>query len=65
MEVLKHGITFREKECPECAALLSYCKKDIKKILEKTDRHFGQNVYTERKYIKCPECGAKIYYTRV
>ena len=36
-------------------------KKDIKKTLEKTDRHFGQNVYTERKHIKCPECGEKIY----
>ena len=30
MEVIKHGNTYKEVECPGCRALLSYCKGDIK-----------------------------------
>ena len=33
MEVIKHGNTYKEKECPGCGALLSYCNADIKKVI--------------------------------
>ena len=60
MEVLRHGNTYKEVECKNCGALLSYCKSDIKEI-SKCEEVFGgdwHSVY--EKYLYCPECNSKI-----
>ena len=60
MEVIKHGNTYREKECPGCGALLSYCKVDIQHD-DVVREVFGGDWYSSHKqYILCPECKKKI-----
>lgn len=59
MKVLKHGNTYREKECPGCGALLSYCETDIKSNHYKDYDNFKDHWLT-MKYIKCPECNGQI-----
>ena len=50
MEVIKHGNTYKEIECPGCRALLSYCKGDIKtKFIE--DEVFGEWYSSSKKWI--------------
>lgn len=61
MEVLKHGNTYKEVECPKCGALLSYCKSDVKVDNKTRYAETGYNFYTatchiEKTYITCPEC---------
>ena len=61
MEVIKHGNTYKEKECPGCGALLSYGNADIITIEEK--EVFGECRWCNwhvRKYIICPECKKQI-----
>lgn len=60
MEVLKHGNTYKEKECPGCGALLSYCKTDIQHDNREGEVFGGDWHYSYRKYIICPECKKKI-----
>ena len=64
MEVLRHGNTYKEIECNECGALLSYCDRDIKKA-HISEYHFDtwHDVYT--KYVVCPECDAMIKLERL
>ena len=63
MEVIKHGNTYREAECPGCGALLSYYKADVK--YEKTEYYYlGWNC-TEKEYIRCPECKETILFKLV
>ena len=59
MEVLKHGNTYKEIECPKCGALLSYCKADVKEY-DRCDDYFGVWHSYYEKYIKCLECDNKI-----
>lgn len=59
MEVIKHGNTYKEVECPKCGALLSYCKSDIKKD-HRTDYYFGENHYIYKEYVTCIECRTMI-----
>lgn len=59
MEVIKHGNTYKEKECPGCGALLSYGKVDIKNDID-CEEYFGEIHCSNRKYIVCPECKKQI-----
>jgi hypothetical protein len=59
MEVLKHGNTYKEVECKNCCALLSYCKADIEHF-EQVDEIFGEWHSHYEESIKCPECNKKI-----
>lgn len=59
MEVIKHGNTYREVECKKCGALLSYCEVDIKNN-NRDDIFLGEEHYSRRKYIICPECKKEI-----
>ncbi len=60
MEVIKHGNTYKEIECPKCGAILSYCKADIK-----VDRYGNNCCFHDKQciteiYVICPECSRKI-----
>ena len=59
MQVIKHGNTYKEVECPKCGAVLSYCKADVKKH-DICDEYFGiwHSYYEES--IECLECNKKI-----
>lgn len=59
MEVIKHGNTYKEIECPRCGALLSYCKTDIKKD-NRIDYYFGEHHYIHKEYVTCIECKTMI-----
>lgn len=62
MEVIKHGNTYKEVECPGCGALLSYCKGDIKtKFIE--EEVFGEWHSSSKKWIICPECKNEIIFS--
>ena len=64
MEVLRHGNTYKETECSECGALLSYCGSDIKKgYINESLFNIWHNVYTE--YVICPECNIMIKLKRI
>lgn len=60
MEVLKHGNTYNEVECPECTALLSYYKGDIQHDVVVGEVFGGDWYSSHRKYIVCQECKKKI-----
>ena len=59
MEVIKHGNTYKEVECPKCGALLSYCKKDVKNY-DKCDEIFGEWHSHHKEYINCLDCDHEI-----
>ena len=66
MEVIRHGNTYREVKCKKCNALLSYGKSDINHY----DRYiyeniFGENHYSRKGYIICPECNNEIVLSSV
>lgn len=59
MNVLRHGNTYKEKECTKCGALLSYSSKDVKTKFDGSD--YGGEIHTfSRKWIVCPECNKEI-----
>lgn len=55
MKVLKSGNTYKEIECDNCGALLSYCRKDIKSA-GAWNEYNNERHWIERSYITCPEC---------
>ena len=59
MKVIRHGNTYKEVECKNCGALLSYCKEDTKRD-NRNEEYDGEWHYSYREYIKCPECEEKI-----
>lgn len=60
MEVVRHGHTYKEVECKNCNALLSYCESDIVKR-SKCEEVFGGDWYSvNEEYVTCPECNKKI-----
>lgn len=64
MEVIKHGNTYREKECQECGALLSYCLSEIIKESD-WDEYFGEWHGFYKEYIVCPECKKEIIFSYI
>ena len=55
MEVLRHGNTYKEIECPKCGALLSYCDRDIH-YFNSSIEYDGEIHFLEKLYVICPEC---------
>ena len=64
MNVLKHGNTYREIECKNCGALLSYC---LSEVIKKSnwDDSFGEWHGFYKEYIICPECKKEIVFSFV
>ena len=60
MEVLKHGNTYKEVECPKCGALLSYCKADIE---YRNENQLFCIIHKE--WITCPECNERIMLKQI
>lgn len=59
MQVIKHGNTYKEIECPQCNALLSYCNKDIEERYD-IGEYNGEMYHIFRTCIICPECRKQI-----
>ena len=59
MQVIKHGNTYKEIECPKCNAWLSYCDSDIESRCDMGNYH-GQLYTISKEWIVCPECYEKI-----
>lgn len=59
MEIIEHGNTYNVTSCPDCNAIFSYSKKNIKSENE-VNIDFGEYYHTYIEFIKCPECNRKI-----
>lgn len=65
MQVIRHGNTYREIECKNCGALLSYCDSEV---IKKSDCYevFGGDWHSySEEYIICPECKKKIVFSSI
>lgn len=51
MWVIKHGVNYKEIDCPHCAAKLAYYLADIKRDVKEV---MGVRVYKD--YLVCAEC---------
>ena len=60
MEVLRHGRTYKEVECKDCGALLSYCENDIIKKPKYYEVFGGDWHSVHEEHVTCPECNNKI-----
>ena len=57
MEILKRGKFNREYTCNICECIFRYYGTDI--FVDPTN--VGQSTYSNRPYIRCPECNETIY----
>lgn len=62
MKVIKHGNTYREVECKNCGALLSYCEHEVTIESHWVDC-FGEWKDFYKEYIICPECKKDIVFS--
>ena len=58
IQVIKHGKTHKEMECPECGCVFQYADLDTKK--EYSYKGLKELMITG-KFIDCPECGERIW----
>jgi len=57
MEVIKHGNTMSQMECPNCGCVFLYQRCDIKDAYERINAYESEKIGS---YVKCPECGKVI-----
>ena len=66
MEVIKHGNTYKEIECKNCNALLTYCKSDIRYEGSHSEGVGGLPHHSQEiRYVTCPECNNWIIISNI